>query len=187
MNLRSRLASGALYAAAAAVVLTTAMAVPGVGAAQPVAGPQDNGTYYDPCRREQADRGIAGAVIGGIAGAVIGSNVAHGGGRTGGALIGGAAGAAVGAGVGSSSAACEPAPPPPPPGYDQGPPPPAYDREDYRDAAPPPPPDVSREDDGYRDQRCGWAQRQVWFPDGTQRQDSVRACRDDDGRWNVVG
>jgi len=162
MTLRSILADGALIAGTAAVVLTTAMAVPGVSVAQTY---QDQAQAQAACQQQQANNAVGGAVIGGIAGAVLGSNLGRSGGRTGGAVIGGVAGAAVGADVGASTTNCQPAYPPPP-GYAGGPPPPGY-------AAGP-------------GANCGWAQQQTTFPDGTQAQGSVQACQDQSGRWFVT-
>ena len=164
MTFRSTLASGALLAATAAVVLTSAMAIPGVSSAQPYGDP-----YADQqaCQQQQQDRTVGGAILGGLAGAAIGNSVSRGN-RTGGTIIGGVAGAAVGASVGNATTNCQadyPAPPPPPGYYDNG-------------APPPPPP-------GYG-QNCGWAQRQLIFPDGTQARDSVEACQDQYGRWNIA-
>ena len=169
MTLRSTFANGALLAATAAAVLTTAMAVPGVSSAQPY-----DQTYSDPaCQQQQHDRTVGGAIIGGLAGAAIGNSVASGGGRTGGTIIGGVAGAAVGAGVGSATTNCADYPPPPPPGYDAGPGP--YDNG--------PPPGYYDRDRG---QGCGWATREITYPDGAVTRDSVRACRDEDGRWRLT-
>ena len=164
MTFRSTLASGALLAATAAVVLTSAMAIPGVSSAQPYGDP-----YADQqaCQQQQQDRTVGGAILGGLAGAAIGNSVSRGN-RAGGTIIGGVAGAAVGAGVGSATTNCQagyPAPPPPPGYYDNG-------------APPPPPP-------GYG-QNCGWAQRQLIFPDGTQARDSVEACQDGYGHWSLT-
>jgi len=64
MTFRSTLASGALLAATAAVVLTSAMAIPGVSTAQPYQDPQQA------CQQQQDNRAVTGAVLGGIAGAV---------------------------------------------------------------------------------------------------------------------
>ena len=150
MPFRSTLASGALLAATAAVVLTSAMAIPGVSSAQPYESPDQA------CQQQQDNRAVTGAVLGGIAGAVIGNSVSRGN-RTGGTVIGGVAGAAVGAGVGAGTTNCQADYPPPP-------------------QAPPP---------GYG-QNCGWAQRELIFPDGTQARDSVEACQDQSGRWSIA-
>ncbi len=166
MTFRSTLASGALFAATAAVVLTSAMAIPGVASAQPYGDPY---AAQQACQQQQNNRAVGGAILGGLAGAAIGNGVSGGYNRTGGTVAGGVAGAAIGAGVGSATTNCQadyPPPPPPQPGY-------------YDNGAPPPPPP------GYG-QNCGWAQRQLVFPDGTQARDSVQACQDQYGRWNLV-
>jgi hypothetical protein len=163
MTFRSALASGALFAATAAVTLTGAMAIPGVSSAQPYGDPY----AQQACQQQQDNRAVTGAILGGLAGAALGNSVSRGN-RTGGTVIGGVAGAAVGAGVGAGTTNCQadyPPPPGPPPGY-------------YDNGAPPPPP-------GYG-QNCGWAQRQLIFPDGTQARDSVEACQDGYGRWSVI-
>ncbi len=167
MTFRSTLASGAMLAATAAVVLTSAMAVPGVSLAQPYESPEQA------CQQQQNNRAVTGAVLGGIAGAVIGNGVTHGGARPGGTIVGGVAGAAVGAGVGAGTTNCQ-ADYPPPPGYDGGPGP--YDNG-------PPPPGY---DDGYRGRDCGMATREITYPDGASTRDSLRACRDEDGRWRLT-
>lgn len=100
MNFRSTLAKSAL-AAVAGVAALTAVAAPSVASAQAYGG-----SYYDPCRRDQTNRGTAGALIGGALGAAIGSNAAARKNRTEGALLGGAVGAVAGAAVGNNSAAC---------------------------------------------------------------------------------
>src|SRR5690606_22944051 len=100
MQIRSNLAKGALALAAGVASLTMA-AAPSVASAQPYGG-----TYYDPCKRDQTNRGTAGALVGGALGAAIGSNAAAGKNRTEGALLGGALGAVAGAAVGNNSAAC---------------------------------------------------------------------------------
>ena len=124
--------------------------------------------YYDPCRRDQNGRAVAGGVLGGIAGAVIGSNLAHGGGRPGGAVIGGLAGAALGAGVGKSTAGCDAASdqaPAPAPGY-YAPPPPAMQPQ-------------------YPEE-CATAEVRIYYPDGSMERHPERACRDSYGRFHLV-
>ncbi len=181
MTLRSKLANGALVAATAALVLTTAIAaVPGVASAQPY-----DDAYGNPCQAQQNHNAVGGAIVGGIAGAVLGNSLGRGGGRAGATVLGGAAGAAVGAGVGSATTNCQADyPPPPPPGYDGGPPPPGYDN------GPPPPgydngPPPQDYDNGPA-QNCGLAQRQIIFPDGSQRRDTVQACQDPNGQWRLT-
>ena len=171
MNLRSKLASGALMAATAAVVMTTAMAVPGVSSAQPYYD-DDGYAAQQACQQQQHDRAVGGAILGGLAGAAIGNGVSHGGARTGGTIVGGVAGAAVGAGVGASTTNCADYPAAPPPGYRGGP---GYYDNGYYD----------RDRDADRGQ-CGWATRQITYPDGASTRDSVRSCRDEDGRWRLV-
>jgi hypothetical protein len=169
MTLRSTLANGALFAATAAVVLTTAIAVPGVSMAQPY-----DQSYQDQvaqaqaaCQQQQNSRAVGGAILGGLAGAALGNGLSRGGGRTGGTVIGGVAGAAVGAGVGASTTDCSgDYPPPPPPGYAGGP--------------PPPPPGY------YPPNNCGWAQEQIVFPDGSRSNNQIQACQDQSGRWYLT-
>jgi hypothetical protein len=89
-----------------------------------------------------------------------------------GAVLGGVTGAGVAAGAdaGASSADChgdyQPAPPP---GYDGGPN--AYDNT--------PPPGYVPGPQGS----CGWARRQITYPDGSQTRDTIKACQDDGGHW----
>jgi hypothetical protein len=204
MRPRFDFARGALLAGAACVSL----AMPQFAAAQPGpdydSGHYDNpdngqgGTYYDPCRRSQVDRSVVGGVLGAVAGATLGNSVTHGGAKLGGALIGGAAGAAVGAGIGHASAACDngqsvpyagqpadagydgppPPPPPPPPGAYIPPDDGRYaERDDRQDYAPPPPP---------RDDRCQMVEDRAFFPDGSTESSTVKACRDERGRWHVA-
>jgi hypothetical protein len=187
MTLRSTLASGALLAATVAVVLTAAMAIPGVSSAQPY----DETYAAQACQQQQNNRAIGGAILGGLAGAAIGNSVSHGYNRTGGTVVGGVAGAAVGAGVGSATTNCQADyPPPPPPGYDggrgpydNGPPPPGYDGGPGPYDNGPPPPGA---ENGYPGQGCGWATRQITYPDGATTRDSVRACQDQSGRWRLT-
>lgn len=135
MILSTRFAKASIAAGVAAMTLGGALAAPSVAAAQSSGYYDSRGGYnYDPCRRDQVQRGTTGAIVGGIAGAVIGSQLASRGVRTEGSVLGGAVGAAAGAAVGSNSAACRPgeyqgayAPPPAPP------PQAYYDRDDdYR-------------------------------------------------------
>jgi len=166
MTFRSTLANGALFAATAAVVLTTAMAVPDVASAQPYDQTYQDQQAQAACQQQQTNRAVGGAILGGIAGAVIGNSVSRGGGRAGGTAIGGVAGAAVGAGVGASTTDCS-GYAPPPPGYADGP--------------PPPPP-------GYYppQNNCGWAREQIVFPDGSQSNNQIQACQDQSGRWYLT-
>ncbi|MDP3659674.1 glycine zipper 2TM domain-containing protein [Phenylobacterium sp.] len=97
----SSIAKGALAAAAAVVALAGVVAAPSAASAQPYGA-----SYYDPCRRDETNRGTTGALLGGALGAVIGSNAAARNARTEGALLGGALGAVAGGVVGNNSAAC---------------------------------------------------------------------------------
>jgi hypothetical protein len=192
----------ALTAVAGVMALTTAAAVPSFAQAQ------SGGSYYDPCRREQTNRGTVGGVLGALAGAAIGSNVAARKNRTEGALLGGAVGAVGGAVVGNNSAACrsgdyrssyydggynsggyngggyyserryEP--------YYEGS---RYDRSRYSDD--------SYGDRGYTDSYtvvdrpagadgCTLAESPIYLPDGRVQKRFVRVCRDSAGRYQVV-
>lgn len=203
MNFRSTLAKGAL-AAVAGVAAMTSVAAPSVASAQPYGG-----SYYDPCRRDQTNRGTAGALIGGALGAAIGSNAAARKNRTEGALLGGAVGAVAGAAVGNNSAACRSGYPRDSyyggstysgGGYYNQP----YDLEDryrangyygggYYGSA--------YEDDdyayGYGGERlritqragadgCTLAESPVYMPDGRTVTRMVRVCMDSRGRYQVV-
>lgn len=189
-------AKGALFAAAASLCL---LATPQLAAAQsggPDYGPggynEQGGTYYDPCARSQANRSVVGGLLGAVAGATLGNSVTHGGAKLGGAIIGGVAGAAAGASIGHATAACEPGQPAP---YADG----RYDNSDYAPPPPPPPPAYRPGDDDayagpidrpdYREpprERCQMVEERVFFPDGTTDTSSVRACRDEDGRWKIA-
>ena len=129
MTIRFTLAKGAMTAAAAAMALTSGLAVPQMAMAQD--GPPPPPQSYQDCQQQKTDHAIAGGVLGAVAGAVIGNNIGRGPGRAGGSIIGGVAGAAVGANVGASTTSCgQPvydAPPPPPP-----PPPPRCGRAENR-------------------------------------------------------
>jgi hypothetical protein len=212
---KSMIGRGMLVAAAAAATFG-ALAAPQVAAAQPYgygySGPSYGGAYYDPCRRDRTNRGVAGALIGGALGAVVGSQAAANHHRTDGSLLGGGLGAIAGGMVGSSSAACSagsqyypgaapppPAPPPPPPQgyYGRPPPPPAYDdgqrwgsRWDDDDA------DhwaYGRRGERYRiaerptgPDGCTLAESPIYMPDGRVEKRMVRVCRDRSGRFQVV-
>ena len=193
-------------ARAAACVIAGVFALSaGAAAAQPYNNGQGVNTYsYDPCKREQTQRGTVGALLGGGAGAVIGSNAAARNARTEGALLGGLLGAVVGGVVGNQSAACTStysnsyAAPPPPPvptsgaGYYERD---YYDRQARRDAY--------REDEGFaygrRGERyrlaegrgvdaegCTLAESPIYMPDGRVQTRFVRVCRDSSGRYAVV-
>jgi len=203
MSKPSTIARGLLVAAAGGLALSAA-AAPQVAAAQPYGY---NGSYYDPCRRDQANRSVIGGLVGAGIGATVGSQMAARGHRTDGSVLGGVLGAGLGAVVGNKTAACNsgqysygygdaPPPPPPPP-----PPPRAY----YEPAPPPPPPapaDYDYDDDrwayGRRGERIRIAERQVgpdgctlaespiYLPDGRVQKRFVRVCQDNRGRYQVV-
>ncbi|MFC3080325.1 glycine zipper 2TM domain-containing protein [Phenylobacterium terrae] len=205
MTFRSTLAKSAL-AAVAGVAAMTAVAAPSVASAQTYGG-----AYYDPCRREQTNRGTVGGLIGGALGAAIGSNAAARKNRTEGALLGGALGAVAGAAVGNNSAACRSGYPQDSYyGYDRGYSSGYYNQpyalEDryrsngyygggYYGSA--------YEDDydgyayGYGGERlritqragadgCALAESPVYMPDGRTVTRMVRVCRDSRGRYQVV-
>ncbi len=157
-----------------------------------------NGYHYDPCRRDSAQRGTAGALIGGGMGAVIGSNAAARNARTEGALLGGLLGAIAGGVVGNKTAACTSngtgayTPPPPYAGSRD------YDRDTYADDAA-----AQARDDAYaaaeaRRERervsergpvaadCTLAESPIHMPDGRIQTRFVRVCRDASGRYAVV-
>ncbi|PZQ64063.1 MAG: hypothetical protein DI570_06875 [Phenylobacterium zucineum] len=156
-----------------------------------------SGYHYDPCKRDQTNRGTAGALIGGGMGAVIGSNAAARNARTEGALLGGLLGAVMGGMVGNKSAACtsqqpyynttsEALPPPPPPRADSS----YYDRDAYADSRD----SAWREDDRYRvaerprdtAEDCTLAESPIHMPDGRTQTRFVRVCRDATGKYAVV-
>jgi hypothetical protein len=102
-----------LTLALAAMTLIGASAAPLAASAQPMPPPPPqapdgppppppppDGNYYDQCRRDQANRSVAGGLLGAVAGAVVGNNIGQGPGRAGGSIIGGVAGAGVGSQVG---------------------------------------------------------------------------------------
>ena len=178
--------------------------------APPYTSYSGNGYYYDPCRRDQTQRGTAGALIGGGVGAVIGSNAAARNARTEGALLGGLVGAIAGGVVGNKTAACNSsgyynnAPPPPPPprsSYNEG----YYDRDAYAGRTE----YRYRDDDQGRDEDDHWvygrggeryrladrapdpggctlAESPIYMPDGRTQTRFVRVCRGSDGRYAVV-
>jgi hypothetical protein len=206
---RSTIARGVFAAAAAAAALSAGLAAPQTAAAQPYGYGYDSGygggAYYDPCRRDQTQRGVIGALLGGALGATVGSQAAANHHRTDGSLLGGGLGAIAGAAIGSHSAACEsgptyypgaqPPPPPPPPHAYYAPPQREYDEPAYRYG--------SRWDDddqwayGHRGERyriaerpgpdgCTLAESPIYMPDGRVQTRFVRVCRDDRGRYQVV-
>lgn len=200
-----RTAIGAVLAGAAlmgAVVPTVASAQAysyGSGAYQGGAYDQ-NGYYYDPCRRSTTNRTTGGGLAGAGIGAAIGSGIAGRGAKTEGAVLGGLLGAVVGGNIGRSSAACAPGAVPPPP-----PPPRAYNDYDYdRSAAY----DRGHYDSAYHDRRGGYsyesersyrvtegradangctlAESPIYLPDGRTQKRFVRVCPDASGRYQVV-
>lgn len=191
-------------AAAVALVMAGVMAVPAAASAQSYGSyPYSShgyGSYgysqaqYDPCVREQTQRGTTGGLLGAAIGAVAGSQIAARGRRTEGSVLGGVLGAAIGAGVGNSSAACRPGQytgggydryatayaPPPPPAYEE----PRYD--DRYDRYP-------ERDYGYRAETpyqntdgCRLAESTIRLPDGRTESRYVRTCPDEYGRYRVV-
>ncbi|MFN3522323.1 MAG: glycine zipper 2TM domain-containing protein [Phenylobacterium sp.] len=188
---RSRLAKGALTAVAGVMALTGALSVPSFAAAQSAG--YYGGYNYDPCRRDQTNRGTAGALIGGAIGAVIGSNAAARNARTEGALLGGALGAATGAAVGNRSAACAPSyASPPRTSYNYNRP---YNDGRYYD-------NRYSANDRYYDSYdsydsyavterpgadgCTLAESPIYLPDGRVQKRFVRVCQDGGGRYQVV-
>ena len=197
-------------AAIAVLACASAVALPGVASAQsygydyPPAygygnGGYSQGTYYDPCARDQRQRATTGGLLGAAIGAVAGSQLAARGRRTEGSALGGVLGAAIGAGVGNSSAACDSRARrdvnygyqgtyvPPAYGYDNR----GYDdgrryddRRDgydyYRDY-----PDTSVSASRDADQ-CRLAESNIRLPDGRMETRYVRSCRDQSGRYRVV-
>jgi len=198
----SKFAKSTVAAAVAAMALSAGLAAPVAAQAQPYGG-----AYYDPCQRDQTQRGVIGALIGGALGATLGSQVAASGHRTDGSLLGCGLGAVGGAVVGNRSAACgrgsqyypnaapPPPPPPPPQAYYEGPPARMYDA--------PPPYRYGRFDDdrwayGPRGERfriaerppgpdgCTLAESPIYMPDGRVQKRFVRVCMDSRGRYQVV-
>lgn len=205
---RKILTRGAAGLALASLV-AGALAVPTIASAQPApayqGGAYGQGGYYDPCRRDQVQRGTGGALVGGGLGALAGSSIAGRGAKTEGAVLGGILGAVIGANVGKSGAACETPYDPARPaggqayygqpgaydsyggygadqgadgyyGYEQR----AYD-ESYRD---------SRDDyrtmpvaDGPTADNCSLAESPIYLPDGRVQKRFVRVCRDTGGDY----
>jgi hypothetical protein len=206
---KSTIAKGAVAASAGVMAISAALAAPQVAMAQPYGygAPSSGGAYYDPCRRDQTQRGVIGALIGGAIGATVGSQAAANHHRTDGSLFGGGLGAIAGAAIGSNSAACRsgtvyypdaaPPPPPPPQTYYAPPPPPAYDDsaayrygsrwdDDDRWA-------YGRQGERYRiadrppgPDGCTLAESPIYMPDGRVQKRFVRVCADSSGRYQVV-
>lgn len=107
---RKFLSRGAAGLALASLV-AGALAVPTLASAQSgrayQGGAYGQSGYYDPCRRDQVQRGTGGALVGGGLGALAGSSIASRGAKTEGAVLGGILGAVIGSNVGKSGAACE--------------------------------------------------------------------------------
>jgi hypothetical protein len=204
-NILSRGAAGLALAS----LVSGALAVPTIASAQPApayqGGAYGQGGYYDPCRRDQVQRGTGGALVGGGLGALAGSSIAGRGAKTEGAVLGGILGAVIGANVGKSGAACETPYDPSRPaggqayygepggyddyaagaqtdgyyGYEQR----AYE-ESYRDSG-----------YGYRTMpvtdaptadNCSLAESPIYLPDGRVQKRFVRVCRDARGEYQVV-
>jgi len=206
MTARSIFTKAGLGAMAAVMALTAGVSAPSIAAAQ--SGYYGNGgSYYDPCRREQTNRGVGGGLLGAAIGAVVGSNVAARNARTEGALLGGAVGAVGGAAVGRSSAACDSGYAPRTSYYNGR----SYDRGYYSEG---------RYDDRYGDRYtyernraapaydgyaydgrgnsyvvtdrppsadgCTLAESPIYLPDGRVQKRFVRVCQDGSGRYQVV-
>jgi hypothetical protein len=201
----------ALCAVAAAI--TASALAPTVASAQAYGQPtyrggayDNNGYYYDPCRRSTTNRGTGGGLAGAGLGAAIGGSVSGNGAKTEGAVLGGLLGAVIGSNIGKNSAACTPGATPPPP-----PPPSAYntydndryaDRDDgryddsrYGDVRRDADRDAYRRDSySYRvEQRsstdingCTLAESPIYLPDGRVQKRFVRVCPDANGKYQVV-
>jgi Glycine zipper 2TM domain len=208
-------------AAIAVLACASAVALPSVASAQsygydyPPAygygnGGYSQGTYYDPCARDQRQRATTGGLLGAAIGAVAGSQLAARGRRTEGSALGGVLGAAIGAGVGNSSAACDSRTRrdasysgyqgtyvPPAYGYDNR----GYDNRAYDNRGY----DYDRRYDDRRDgydyyrdypdssvsasrdaDQCRLAESNIRLPDGRTETRYVRSCRDQSGRYRVV-
>lgn len=192
---------------AGAAMLAGALSVPTMASAQPYqpqyqGGAYGNGGYYDPCRRDQVQRGTGGALVGGGLGALAGSSIAGRGAKTEGAVLGGILGAVIGSNVGKSGAACQtpydPAYRGPAPqqgayydrdGYDGYQEPSGYEQRAYDDR-------YDRYDDDYRmapvtsapatADNCTLAESPIYLPDGRTQKRFVRVCRDARGNYQVV-
>lgn len=192
---------------AAVSMVAGALAVPSAASAQTppaygAGGAYAQDGYYDPCRRDQVQRGTGGALIGGGLGALAGSSIAGRGAKTEGAVLGGLLGAVVGANVGKAGAACATPYDPSSPdyrgpasayhdgyrgyqepgyyGYEQR----AYD-ESYRDAYADDYRAVPVADAPAADS-CTLAESPIYLPDGRVQKRFVRVCRDARGNYQVV-
>jgi|SRR5215217_958998 len=208
MTARNILTRGAAGLAGAAL-LAGALSIPTAASAQAYptqyqGGAYGGSTYYDPCRRDQVQRGTGGALVGGGLGALAGSSIAGRGAKTEGAVLGGILGAVIGSNVGKSGAACST---PYDPSY-RGPAPTQgayYDDRDgyegYREPAYEPYPQPAygqydRYDDDYRmapiadgpatADNCTLAESPIYLPDGRTQKRFVRVCRDARGNYQVV-
>jgi hypothetical protein len=209
---RKFLSRGATGLALASLV-AGALTIPTAVSAQPAAA-YSQGGYYDPCRRDQVQRGTGGALVGGSLGALAGSSIAGRGAKTEGAVLGGILGAVIGANVGKSGAACQTPYDPAsqaggqayygePGGYDSyggygadqgfagggsGNGYYGYDQrafdESYRDSG-----------YGYRTMpvadaptadNCSLAESPIYLPDGRVQKRFVRVCRDARGEYQIV-
>ncbi|MES2035555.1 MAG: glycine zipper 2TM domain-containing protein [Pseudomonadota bacterium] len=211
MTARNIITRGAAGLAGVAM-LAGALSIPTAASAQSyyqqAPAYQGGSSYYDPCRRDQVQRGTGGALVGGGLGALAGSSIAGRGAKTEGAVLGGILGAVIGSNVGKSGAACStpydpsyrgPAPQQGAyyddrdgydgydgyrePGYQQPYQQPAYDPYD-------------RYDDQYRmapiadgpatADNCSLAESPIYLPDGRTQKRFVRVCRDARGEYQVV-
>lgn len=184
-------AAAALVAGALTPALASAQAY---GAPVARAGAYDNnGYYYDPCKRSTTTRGTTGGLAGAGIGAAIGGGVAAKGAKTEGAVLGGLLGAVLGSTIGKTSAACAPgamaAPPPPPPvaynGFDEDAD--RYENSRYEDARREAERDAYRVNDRGADVNgCTLAESPIYLPDGRVQKRFVRVCPDASGRYQVV-
>lgn len=214
MTARNILTRGAAGLAGAAL-LAGALSIPTAASAQSYYQPQYPSSqyqgggayggqgYYDPCRRDQVQRGTGGALVGGGLGALAGSSIAGRGAKTEGAVLGGILGAVIGSNVGKQGAACST---PYDPSY-RGPAPTQgayYDRDGYgyQEPAYEPYPEQAyddrydRYDDSYRmapiadgpaqADNCTLAESPIYLPDGRTQKRFVRVCRDAQGNYQVV-
>jgi len=215
MTTRSILTRGAAGLAALSMAAGAAM-LPSVASAQQYQGGyqgggayNNSGGYYDPCRRDQVQRGTGGALVGGGLGAVAGSSIAGRGAKTEGAILGGILGAVIGSNVGKAGAACttpndpsyrgsayyegQPqggsygyAEPQQGYGYEGG-----YQQGYYQSQDP-----YDRYDEDYRmapvadgpatADNCTLAESPIYLPDGRVQKRFVRVCRDANGNYQVV-
>lgn len=216
MSIRSILTRGAAGLAVLSMAAGAAM-LPSVASAQSGSqyrgGAYSDSGYYDPCRRDQVQRGTGGALVGGGLGALAGSSIAGRGAKTEGAVLGGILGAVIGSNVGKAGAACDT---PNDPsyrgqrsayygqpdssgyyGYDQSQP--AYDsgyQGGYQQGYYQSPDPYDRYDDGYSlapvsggsttADNCSLAESPIYLPDGRVQKRFVRVCRDASGNYQVV-